>query len=377
MSHVPCPIRIVYVIDDLGVGGAQRQLVELVKSLPRDRYALHVVSLSTDKDEFAQALRQLGVPCTCIAQSGAWSPGAFSALYRLLRLLRPDIVHTWLFTADLYGRIAAWLARVPVILSAVRSVEPDKPAHYVLADRLLRWITTAFTVNAEAIGAVLASREGVPLSRIKTVYNGVDLTAFNPSKQDGAIRERIAVRHEAPLVGIVGRLAPVKDHATFLRAAALVAREEPAARFLIVGNGPLRETLHQAVARLGLEEHVRFLESQVEAASVFAALDLVVVTSRYEGCCNVILEGMAMGKPVVATSVGGNPELVVDGETGLLVPPQDADRLADAILSVLRGADKARAMGQAGRRRIETHFTLERMVADTDRVYQELLERHA
>lgn len=366
--------KVCYVIDDLGIGGAQRQLVELAKALPRDRYALHVISLSTDKRAFEPAIRQLDVPLTLIPQSGVWSPGTFSALYRTLRAQRPDVVHTWLFTADLYGRLAAWLARVPVILSAVRSVEPDKPAHYVLADRLLRRITTAFTVNAKAIGIVLSSRERVSPSRIQTVYNGVDLAVFDPSRRDGAIRQQIAVGHDAPLIGIVGRLAPVKDHATFLRAAALVVREEPAARFLIAGSGPLRDALRQAVARLNLQEHVRFLDSQSEAAPVFAALDVVVVTSRYEGCCNVILEGMAMGKPVIATAVGGNPELVIPGETGLLIPPEDPQNLADAILHLLQDPDRARAMGQAARRRIEEHFTLERMAEQTDQFYQAIMQ---
>ena len=365
--------NIVYVIDDLGMGGAQRQLVELVKSLPRDRYALHVISLSTEKCAFEPVIRRLGVPLTVIAQSGVWSPRAFSALCRTLRAERPDVVHTWLFTADLYGRLAAWLCRVPVILSAVRSVEPDKPAHYVLADRLLRRITTAFTVNAKAIGAVLAARERVNPSRIQTVYNGVDLAVFDPAKRDGAIRSQIAVGRDAPLIGIIGRLVPVKDHATFLRAAALVAREIPAARFLIVGGGPLRDELGRAVTRLHLEERVRFLDSQPEAADVFAALDLVVVTSRYEGCCNVILEGMAMGKPVIATAVGGNPELVVPGETGLLVPTEDPQNLSEAICHLLQDPPRMRAMGQAARRRVETQFTLAQMAAQTDRFYQAIL----
>ena len=355
---------ICYIIDDLGIGGAQRQLVELVKSLPRDRYALHVISLSTKKCALEPLVRDAGVPLTLIPQSGIVSPRAFWRLYRTLRALRPAAVHTWLFTADLYGRLAAWLAGVPVILSSVRSVEPDKPSHYVAVDRLLRHITTGFTVNAKAIGKVLASREGVSPDRITTVYNGVDLRAFTPSLRNGS---------HAPMIGIIGRLVPVKDHATFLRAAVLISREQPAARFLIVGNGPLREALNQEVARVGLEERVQFLDSQSDTASVFAALDVVVVSSRYEGCCNVILEGMAMGKPVVATAVGGNPELIVPGETGYLVPSDDAMNLATAILQLLRDPEHARAMGQAGRRRIEAHFTLDRMVREIETVYRRWL----
>ena len=364
------PLTICYIIDDLGLGGAQRQLVTLVKALPRARYAPQVISLSTEKRALEAEIRRMGVPLTIIPQSGFCAPGAWIALYRAVRALHPDIVQTWLFTADLYGRLAAWMAGVPVILSAVRSVEPDKPAHYVMADRLLRRVTTGFTVNVSAIGKVLAAREGVEPSRIATVYNGVDLTRFNPAISDGAVRERLAVEPQAPLIGIIGRLAPVKDHATFLRAAALVAPDEPSARFVIVGDGPLRGALEALVARLNLRDRVRFLDSQADAAAVFAALDVVVVTSRYEGCCNVILEGMAMAKPVIATSVGGNPELVVSGETGLLVPIEDPEHVAQAIRGLLQDPDRARAMGRAGRRRIETSFTLERMVAASEQVYE-------
>ena len=135
----------------------------------------------------------------------------------------------------------------------------------------------------------------------------------------------------------------------------------------------LQEELNQTVARLGLQDRVRFLDSQADAASVFAALDIVVVSSRYEGCCNVILEGMAMGKPVVATAVGGNSELVVPGQTGYLVPSEDGTNLATAINRLLEDPDAARAMGQAGRQRIEASFTIARMVDQTEQVYQRWL----
>jgi glycosyltransferase involved in cell wall biosynthesis len=289
-------------------------------------------------------------------------------------------VHTWLFTADLYGRLAAWLAGVPacrargagrpVIMSAVRSVELDKPAHYVAVDRLLRRVTDGFTVNARAIGDILVRREHVDPSRIHTVYNGVDLSLFDPLRVDGAARRRFALGEEVPLIGIVGRFDPVKDHATFLRGAALVTRQLPHARFLIVGSGPLDAQLHRLVDRLGLAASVLFMESQSDVAAAFAAMDVVVVSSQYEGCCNVILEAMAMGKPVIATAVGGNPELVVPGHTGLLVPAQDSHAMANAIVRLVKTPHDARAMGRAGRQRIEQQFSLSRMIDEYERLYR-------
>lgn len=366
-------IRVAYIIDDLGLGGAQRQLVELLKGLARTRYEVHVISLSTAKTHYADALRSRGIPLHEIPQSGTLDWRCLRALVTLLKALRPSIVHTWLFTADLYGRVAACRARVPVIVSAVRSVEPDKPWHYVAADRLLRRVTHAFTVNAEAIGQVLAARERVSPARIHTIYNGVDLGVFDSAKADGAVRRRVGVDVTTPLIGMVGRFAPVKDHATFLRAAAVVRRELPHARFLLVGDGPLKEEMSRLSRALGLKEHVHMWESQSDIAAVFAALDVVVVSSRYEGCCNVILEAMAMGKPVVATAVGGNPELVGHEQTGLLVPPADPMPLAEAIARLVRDPRRAHAMGQAARRRVEERFGLSRMVHQTQRLYDDVL----
>jgi len=371
----PVPLRVMYVIDDLGLGGAQRQLVELLKGLPRDGYDIQVISLSTTKVDYAKALQEAGIRLVQIPQAGKWDWRCFFTLLKTIRRTKPSIVHTWLFTADLYGRLVAWLAGVPVIISAVRSVEPDKPRHYVWVDRLLRRITHAFTVNARAIGEVLIAREGVDASKIFTVYNGLDLARFDPASMDGVVRRRIGVEDGVPLVGIVGRLAPVKDHATFLHAAAQVLLEVPRAQFLVVGSGLLHRKVHEIAHELGIEAHVHFLDGWADISEIFAALDLSVVSSEYEGCCNVILEAMAMGKPVVATAVGGNPELVIEGETGLLVPPKDPQRLAEAIVQVLHDPHHAKAMGYQARRLVEARFTLQRMVQETEQLYQQLLVR--
>jgi sugar transferase (PEP-CTERM/EpsH1 system associated) len=366
-------IRVCYVIDDLGIGGAQRQLVELAGALPKDRYAVHVVSLSTDKTEQAAPLRQAGVAVTLIDQQGA-KLASVGRLVRALRRWRPAIVHTWLFTADLYGRLAARAAGVPVVLSAVRSVDPDKPARQVLVDRVLQRLTDAFTVNVRAIGDVVARRERVPAAKIVTIYNGVDLRMYDPAVVDrAAARRALDLDERAFAVGVVGRLVAVKDHATFLRAAAQVGARLPAARFVIVGSGPLRESLAALARQLGIASEVRMLPARADVAGVFAALDALVVSSVSEGCSNVILEAMAMGKPVVATAVGGNPELVDDGHTGLLVPPKDVDRLAAAMCRLGGDQAAATAMGAAGRRVALERFGLDHMIHEVDALYARLL----
>ena len=355
------------------LGGAQRQLVELLKGADRSRYAIEVISLSTEKIAYADAIRELGIPLTLIAQRGTWSWSAFFALHRALRRARPAIVHTWLFTADFYGRLAAKLAGVRRIISTVRSVETDKPTHYVAVDRLLRRWTDGFIVNAKAVGDMLVQREQVPPAKLRLIYNGIDLKRLDPATTSAAIHRLIGARETAPLVGIVGRLAPVKDHETFLRAARLVTVEMPETHFLIVGTGRLNMRLRELTRFLALESWVHFLPNQADVASIYAALDLLVVSSRYEGCSNVILEAMALSRPVVATAVGGNPELV-SPETGRLVPPQHPEALARTIVELLRNPVERRALGAAARRRIEERFSLARMVRETEAVYEELME---
>jgi len=386
-------LRVVHVIDDLGMGGAQRQLTELVKALPRHRISAHIISLSCEKNTYAEAIRASGIPLTCIEHRGTWSWTTLWTLWRTLRAVRPDVVQTWLFTADLYGRLAAclcraehfirslrhdgrqaWLARVPVIISAVRSVEPWKPAHYVWTDRLLRRITDAYTVNAQAIGRMIELREQVARERIHTIYNGVNLDVFDAASVNGAVRRRLAIPDHRPVIGTIGRLGPEKDHETLLRACALVLRDVPDAQVLVVGSGPLAPQLASLAQTLALDGQIHFLEAQSNIAEIIAALDVVVISSRYEGCCNVILEAMAMGKPVVATAVGGNPELVLDGQTGRLVPPRDPQRLAGAIADVLEDRVRARAMGASGRQRVVEHFSVARMVDNTVALYEGLLK---
>ena len=366
---------LVYIIDDLGVGGAQRQLVELVKSLPTGCYIPHVISLSTTRIDYVEALRAARIPVTLIPQQGKWSWSAFITLWKTLRAIRPTIVNTWLFTADLYGRLAAWCAGVPIIISTVHSVDLDKPSRHVIVDRWLKGVTHRFIATANAVGSVLNQREGVPQERMTIIHNGIDLREFVPASYNGHLRRTLKIGPNRPLIGIVGRLARVKDHETFIRAASIVIRTIPNCAFLIVGSGALRSSIQQLVAQLGLKSHIYFLDHQPLVAPVYDTLDLLVVSSLYEGCCRVILEAMAMEKPVVATAVGGNPELVIPGQTGLLVPVQDPPQLAEAIIQLLSDPARAKQMGTQGRRAIEGHFGLGRMVEETDALYHELALR--
>jgi len=372
MSHVPCPmsqpsrsIKICYIIDDLGPGGAQQQLRWLLSRLDRQQFEPVVISLSVEKTTLQQAIQDLRVEVITIPQQGAVDLRAFGQLYRVLRRGRFTIVQTCLFTADLYGRLAAWLARVPVRVSSVRSVETDKPRHYVWVDQLLAPLTHRFIANAACVGQVLRERERIPGEKIVRVYNGIVVNGMRPQ------------RNGSPFVtiGSVGRLDAVKGHDLLVKAFARLHASDGRLRLLLVGDGPERSRLASLARTLGVEPCVEFVGYQANVAPWLNRMDCFVLPSHYEGCSNALLEAMAVGLPVIATAVGGNPELIENGVSGWLIPDGDEAALVEAIRRVCVNPDLAQAMATRARARVQAQFNVNQMVEETVAVYRSLLQR--
>lgn len=357
------PMRVCYIIDDLGTGGAQRQLLLLLQHLDRAQIEPTVVSLSTEKTALGESIRALRIPVLTIAQCGAMDVRAFWRLSRVLRRGRFQIVQTCLFTADLYGRPAAWLAGVPVRISSVRSPEPDKPRHYVWADRWLAPLTHRFIVNADCVGGLLHRREGVPRGKIHHIANGVLLNGMVSRVGDGS----------AFVVGSVGRLEPEKDYEVLLRAFTLARQAHPALQLVLVGDGSLRPYLEALARRLQVAPWVEFAGHQEAVDRWLARMDCFALPSRYEGCSNALLEAMAAGLPVIATRIEGNAEVIEEGLHGKLVPPRDVEAMAGALLEVCRDPVGACAMGARARARVQERFSVARMARETMALYANLL----
>jgi glycosyltransferase involved in cell wall biosynthesis len=412
---------VVCIIDDLGRGGAQRQLVELARGIDRRRFDLRVIALSTEKVTYRAMLEALNVPVVLIPHHGTLSWLTLMRVRGLLCRWRPSLVQTWLFTADFYGRIAARWAGVPSVISTVRSPEPDKPRHYVLADRWLgRW-TDLVVVNAACTAEVLVARERLPREKLRVVYNGIDLEAFDPARANGSARLSLGLESSAVVIGSVGRLEPVKRYGDLVVAVARIAGRFPKARLCLVGEGSRREALLEQAQQLGVGDRL-VLPGVVgvgQIAAALAAMDCFVLPSEYEGCSNAILEAMALGRPVIATDVGGNRELLghetrdtrhetqggrrkavsseqkvsvrdmgqqshvscplshVDlyevVECGILVRRGDVDGLAAALAALLADPVLARRLGERARARVEERFATARMVQEMSAVYDEVL----
>jgi glycosyltransferase involved in cell wall biosynthesis len=368
------PIHVLHVIDGLNVGGAEIALRDLVQGLLQSgRYRVSVC-YSTPGPLLAEMVA-LGPPTYRLPRLARVDPLLLLRMCQAIRRDPPHIVHTHLFKSDFHGRIAARLCRVPVVVSTLQNC--DDWANNPLLGRIYgftaRFADGLIAVSNEVRDFAI-SRTHVAPDKLCVIPNSVALQRFAHQEEAGrGARREFGIDPGAPLLGIIARLAPQKDHQTFLEAAARIHSALPEARFLIVGDGPLRETLVRRAGELGVDQAVIFCGVRSDIPAIMAALDLLVLSSRWEGLPVALVEGMAAARPVVATAVGGVPEVVLHGSTGLLVPPADPEALADACIQALTDPDLRARLGRAGRARAEAHFSLDAMVRQTSQLYEELL----
>lgn len=367
-------IGILHLITELSAGGAQTALLRLLTGLDRSRFSPAVACLYNGDGAAAQHIRALGVPVTDLGMTAKWRWDALGRLYGLLRRERPAILHTWMFHANFPGRVVGRLAQVPIVVTSRRNTNVGG----MLRELLNRWtarLDDKVIAVCEMARQLEIERARVPPDKVVTIYNGVDTGQFAAPDAPAVARSRMALGIPAgvPLVGAVGRLHRQKGFADLITALAQVREHFPAVRLLLVGDGELRGDLEARAQSLGLSRVVRFAGPRTDVPAILAGLDLFVLPSLWEGLPNVVLEAMAAGLPVVATAVGGTPEVVVDGISGLLVPPRDPAALAEALVLLLRDSGLRRKMAQAGRERVEQCFSVEQMVRKTEDLYETLL----
>lgn len=370
MGVEPRPDRLAYVIGELGKGGAEYQLYELLRGLDRTRFEPAVFVLS-DGGYWSDRIRELDVPVHPIARRGSADVMRVVRLRRALKAHAPDVLHTVLWSANTYGRLAAVGLGVPFVVTAERNVIA-RPRWQVALERGLDPLTDLYLVNSASVTENLVEREGLPLAKVRVIHNGIDLARLPPFELDrSAARARAGLPDGRRFVAQVGRLAPQKDYPTFLTAAAQVARAVADVDFLVVGEGGLRAELEALARTLGIAERVHFLGLRHDVPALLGGVDVLALTSIYEGLPNVVIEGMAAGAVAVATDVGGADELIVPGETGVLVQPRDPTDVARAIVDLLGDDARRQRFAVAARRRIEASFSFEAMVRATEAVYVE------
>lgn len=382
------PIRVCRIIGRLNIGGPAIHAILLTRGLRARGYETLLVAGREGPGE--SSLRDLaaqkGVEPLFLPEMGreVRPGGDLVTLFRLLRLFRqqqPEIVHTHTAKAGALGRVAAKLAGIPIVIHTFHGHIFDgyfsrgtTRVFLAIERRLAAASTKVLTVSERQRRELLRLRIGSPES-VVVMPLGLELDGLLRSdRRKGEIRRRLGASPEVPLIGVIARLVAIKDLSTFLKAASALRRSRSDVRFLIVGDGELRARLEQEAHALGLDGCIHFLGWQRDLEPIYADLDLVVLSSLNEGTPVSLVEGMAAGLAVVATEVGGVPDLVEHGKTGLLVPPKDPKALSTAMEALLGDPERRREMGRLGRETVYPKYSDTALVDRMDRLYSSLLQ---
>jgi glycosyltransferase involved in cell wall biosynthesis len=370
------PARVLHLLSGGTVGGCEQHVLSLLSRLDRDRYEPWVAFFEAAPDQAAPmtpAFRAAGVRTVDLGGRRRTDLGAVSRLGRLLRRARFRFVHAHSFRAELAALLWARLIRpAPMVVRTVHNTDDfyTRPPYATLA-RVSTARLDRVIVISDAVGRHLRDNAGLPPERMTRIYYGIDLPRWE-SATNGA--RGLDETGRPPTIAVIARLAPQKGHRVLFDALPRIVQQVPDVQVRLIGHEELSTIaeLRAYAESRGVAERIRFEGFQSNIAAVLSDADVKVLPSLWEGFGLVLLEAMAVGKPVVASAVDAVPEVVVDGETGLLVPPGQAEPLASAVVRVLTDRDFADRLGRAGRERVRERFALDQMVSETDAVYREL-----
>jgi glycosyltransferase involved in cell wall biosynthesis len=377
--------HLTYVIGSLSLGGAEGQLIELLKRMDRKQFRVSLVLFELSTADAANGLVDevfsLQIPSASSFKPvvrGIYGLAAMLRLARYLRRSKPNIVHAILPASCILAAPAAKLARVPVIIAGRRSMAGCYRTDWLLslADRIGTRSCDYAIGNSEAIRRELTEIDGLPAEKVGVVYNGVDTQRFRPGNRE--LRGQCGWREENVVFGVVANFIPYKRHTDFIRAARLIARSNPHARFVMAGEDRgILDTLKAQIRESGLEPFFTIIPGTREPERLYPGLDVYICTSQTEGLSNVLLEAGACGLPIIATRVGGNPEIVTDAYNGFLVSPRAPEAIAVKALQLASNPKLRRIMGERSRQRAISQFSLIAMVHAHETLYESLLKsRH-
>jgi len=379
-------LRVMYPAS-LTPGGAERQMLLLAEHLPKERFEVSFVLLGAmtemarEAEQLGSVVHSLGAP----RRSGSPQAVFYARVARrvvdyvaLCRRERYDIVDAWLYLGYSMAAVTRPMSRVPVLIAGRRSLSAFKAEFGFVeraADDLARRSADIIVANSRAVADDVVRREGVDPARIRIIRNGVELPPPTDESRRRAARAELGVGTDGPVVGCVGTFKRGKGQDRVVTAMAEIARGRPDAWLVFVGDGPERAAVEGQARAAGLER-VRFSGPVPDARTLYDGFDLVVSASDAEGLPNVLLEAGAAGRPIVATAAGGTPEIVMDGETGLLVPVGAVDGLGVAMMRLLDEPTLAERLGRAAREHVGRSFGLARFVSETAALYEEMARRH-
>jgi glycosyltransferase involved in cell wall biosynthesis len=372
-------IKILHISKMKGVSGSENHLLTLLAGLDHQRFDISLCILAESRhlpllQEYTKTLEHAGISVVMFVTQKYPDVRLFLKLKCYIAQGRFQIVHTHLIHADFYGTLAAKLDGIPVIVSSRHN--DDRFRHYkalIWLNRFLARWQTKIIVISDWVGKFLQEIEGIPTDKIVRIHYGLQPETLAEQYEPQYVRQQLLIPAGVPVIGTIGRVTEQKGHTYLLQAIAKVKTQFPELRVVILGDGELRTELERQATNLGVETNVIFTGYRKDAIKLLSGFDFFVFPSLWEGFGLVLLEAMALRKAIVASAVSAIPESVLDGQTGILTPPKNVDKLADAILTLLRDHHLAQTMGDAGYEHLQKHFTVSNMVRGTDRLYTSCL----
>ena len=374
--------NILYVIENIEFGGGERVFSQIIRGLDKERFGVFVAS--NPGGIFEKKLTEVGIKINPVRMTNRYNLGIISRLKKIIKTKDVRIVHSQGGRADFFARIAARIANVPIILSSMAmlvegyDVSILRKGLYVLIDRWTeRWVNK-FTVLSEAMRRSLIERHKIPPENIVKIYNGIEIEEYNPDLKELRnkkleVRRELGLKNDVPVIGAIGRLVWQKGFEYLIRAAPEVLKKCPEARFLIVGEGPLKNKLILTSEKLNVADRIIFTGFRSDIKEILASIDVLAMPSLLEGLPMVLLEAMAMAKPIVATRIDGITEVLENDKTGLLVPAKNSHALAEPIVGILKDKAKANFFGQNAREAVKEKFSVKKMVEQIELAYEKLL----
>jgi glycosyltransferase involved in cell wall biosynthesis len=372
-------VKLLYVIGNIEFGGGERGFAQIINGLPAEKYEVFLASQPSE--EFYRSIHNTEVHFIPLTFSKRTNPSLMPSIAKIIKRNSIDIVHGQGARAEFYARLANRLACRSNYLSTIQmpvegfDVFWPKKLIYILLDRMSERFVDRFIVVSRALEEQLVKKHGISSDKISLVYNGVELDKFNRRKQKKTcLRKEFNIPPDSPLIGTVGRMVWQKGFEYLIRAAPMVLQSFPQTRFLMVGDGHLKNDLIDLASSLQIRDSFIFTGFLHDVYQILSELDVFVLPSLREGYPLIILEAMATSKPIISTAIDGITEQIEDGVNGILVPPKDSESLASAIINLLRDPSLSKRLGRKARERVTEQFSVEKMVAETRMVYQQVLE---
>ena len=371
--------RILFVIDGMEFGGGERVFTQIMNGLPKDRYELYLAS--GEQESFYRAITTASVKRYGLDFSNRYN---IAILYKLLKIIKGDeiqIIHGQGGRAEFFARLASRIAGSSRYISTVAmpvegyDVGPKTRVIYETLDGFTERYVDYFLVVSAVLEQTMIEGHGISPEKVIKIYNGIETTYYRPENLEESrrqIREEFSLGNDEILIGAVGRMVWQKGFAYFLQALPSVTEDIPQARFMLVGDGPMRQELEGLAKSLGIQDRLLLTGHRRDIRDMMAAMDIAVIPSLLEGFPMVTLEAMAMERPIVATAIDGITEQISDGVEGLLVPARDPGALARAIKRMADDPPLARALANRARKRVVDDFSVQKMITETVKVYERL-----